>query len=932
MKKVLIILLIIILVLISALIVTPLLFKKQLLQKAREIANTSVNANVDFSDFRLSLFRDFPRLTVSLQNVSVVNHEPFEGDTLVAFSEFNAAVDIMSIIKKDAIRVRSILLDRPVLNGIILEDGTANWDIAIPSEEVKPVEVDTTEAEAMNLKIELKKFEIRSGNLVYDDRSADMKASAENLNFILSGDLSQDFSSLAIQSETEKINFIYDGVRYLKDAVLKMVLNVDADLANSIYILKENNVSLNALELRFDGKVALPDDETISVDMTFNAPATEFKSLLSMVPAVYMKDFQDIQANGKLSLKGEINGILKGEITPSANVELIVDNARFSYPDLPKSAENININVKVKYDGVQNDNTVVDINLLHAELGGNPVDLKMHLITPMSDPQINAQLLANIDFASLMDVIPMEDINISGKLDADVDIMGKMSSIENERYEEFKANGMVRLQNFEFRSPDVPQPVFIQQTILNFSPQYVQLESFDARLGSSDVHLKGKLENFIPYLLADGIVQGYLDFNSDLLDINELMPDEEGTEEVVVEDTTELTAIEVPGNIDFTLASKLKKVKYDKIEIDNVNGLILVKDKKVLLTNLSLDLLQGTMVMSGEYNTQDITTPFMDFKLDIKSIDIPSAFNSFNTIRQLVPVAERAQGNVSINLSITSFLDSHMNPIMSSMIGAGRLMSSSVEINNSKTFEKIGAILKNDRFKVLNLNDLDVDFEVRNGRVYVKPFDIKIGQNKLNISGDQGIDLTMNYVMQMIIPKSELGSGVGSSLDGLTSLASQQGLTIGTGENINVNFMVTGTFLDPQVRPFFEKGAGAIKEQVREEVKERVEKEVEQVKQDVKEEVNKQAEQILKDAEENAQKVRDEAKRAGEELVKQADTQGQKLIKDAGTNPLKKRVAEESAKKLKSQAEKEAKNLEVEANKRADQILQEAREQADKLK
>lgn len=930
MKKVLIILLIIILVVISALIVTPLLFKDQLLQKAKEVANTSVNANVDFSDFRLNLFRDFPRLTVSLKGVSVVNREPFEGDTLVGFNEFNASVDLMSIIKKDAIRVRSILLDRPVVNGIILEDGTVNWDIAIPSEEVKPEE-DTSETKTMDLKVALKKFEIRNANLVYDDRKANMKASAENLNFILTGDLSQDFSSLNIQSEIEKVNFVYDGVRYLKDAVLNMVLNVDADLANSVYTLKENDVMLNALELRFDGKVALPDSETVSVDMTFDTPSTEFKSLLSMVPAVYMKDFQDVQADGKLALKGEINGILKGEITPSANIELIVDNARFSYPDLPKSAENIDINVKIKYDGIQNDNSIVDVNQLHAEIGGNPVDVKMHLITPMSDPQVNAQLSANIDFASLKDVIPMENINISGILDADVDMMGKMSSIVNERYEEFKADGTIRLQNFEYRSPDMPQQVFIQQTILNFSPKFLLLEAFDATIGSSDVHLKGSLENFIPYILADGIVKGSLDFNSDLIDVNEFLTEGEETEEVVVKDTTDMTAIEVPGDIDFTLASKLKKVKYDKIEIDNVNGLILIKDKKVLLTNLSLDLLQGSMLMSGEYNTQDITTPFVDLKLDIKSIDIPSAFHSFNTVRRLVPVAERATGSVSTSLSITSFLDSQMYPVLNSLLGVGRLMSSSVELNNSKTFEKIGSLIKNDKFKVLNLNDLDVDFEVRNGRVYVKPFDIKIGQNKLNVSGDQGIDLTMNYNMKMTIPKSELGSGIGSAMDGLTSMASQQGLTLGAGENVDVSFLVTGTYLDPQVRPVFEKG-GALKEQVQEEVKERVEQKVDEVKQDVKEEVNKQAEQILKEAEENAQKVRDEAKRAGEELVKTADTQGQKLIKDAGTNPLKKRLAEESAKKLKSEAEKQAKNLEEEANKQADKILQEARAKADQLK
>jgi hypothetical protein len=931
MKKVLITILIITLVLITALIVTPLLFKKQLLKKAKEIANTSVNAKVEFSDLRLSLFRGFPRLTVSLNDVSVINNEPFEGDTLVAFKKLSAAVDLMSIIKGDAIRVKSIILDKPVVNGIVLEDGTANWDIALPSEEISPEIEDTAVSQKKDLKIVLKKLEIRSASITYDDMSADMKASIRNLNFTLAGDLSQDFSSLAIESQSEGINFVYGGVRYLKDAVLKMILNVDADLANSVYTLKENNVALNALELRFDGKVGMPDDTTISVDMTFDTPSTGFKSLLSLVPVVYMKDFEDVQTDGKLSLNGSINGIMQGEITPSASIELVVENARFNYPDLPKSVENISINAKVNYDGIQNDNTTVDINQFHAELGGNPIDLKLHLITPMSDPQVNAQLDAKIDFASIRDVIPLEDITITGVLDANVDLIGKMSSIENERYEEFKADGTVRIQNFEFRSPDIPQPVIIHQTVLNFTPQYIQMESFDANIGSSDIHLKGNLENFIPYLLADGIVKGSLDLNSQLLDLNELLA-EEADEEVAVEDTTQLTVFEVPGNIDFTIASEMKMLKYDKIDFKNVKGLILIKDKKVLLTNLRMDLLQGTMVMSGEYNTQDIKTPFVDFKMDIKTVDIPSAFNSFNTIRMLAPVAARAKGRISTSLSLTSFLDQHMAPVLSTIVGAGRLMSSSVEINNSKTFEKIGDILKNDRLKILSLNNLDVDFEVRNGRVYIKPFDIKLGQKKLNISGDQGIDQTMNYTMLMNIPRSELGTGAGSALDGLTSLASQQGLALDFGDAVDIRFLVTGTFLDPQVKPMFGKGSGTIGGQVKEQVIERVTEEVEQVKQEVSQEVKEKAELILKEAEENAQKVRDEAKRLGEELVKAADAQGQKMIKEAGTNPIKKRIAEESAKKLKSEAEDKAQRLEEEANKRADQILNEARAKADQLK
>ncbi len=934
MKKILTIILIIILIIIGALIITPMFFKDQLLQKAKEVANTSVNANVDFRDFRLSLFRNFPRLTVSLEGLSVVNREPFEGDTLVAFEEFNATVDLMSIIKGDAIRVRGILLDQPKIAGLILEDGTANWDIAKPSEKEVEVEeeVDTTGSGGMDLKVALKKFEIRSADILYGDRSSGMQASMENFNFLLSGDLSQDFSSLAIRSETERINFVFEGIRYLKDAVLNMVFNVDADLANSVFTLKENSVALNALELRFDGEVAMPDEETISIDMTFNTPSTDFRGLLSMVPAVYIQDFEDVETSGNLSLSGDINGILQGEKTPSANLILLVEDARFSYPDLPKSAENININVEVSYDGVQNDNSTVDVNQFHVELGGNPVDFKMHMITPISDPQVNAQLTANIDFATLVDVVPMEDINLTGKMDAKVDMMGKMSSIENEKYEEFQADGRISLQEFEFNSPDIPKPVMIQQTILNFSPQYIQLASFDAAIGSSDLHLKGDLENFIPYLFSDGTVKGSLDFTSDLLDLNEFLSEEEEVEEVEVEDTIVLNVVEVPENIDFTLTSFLKKVKYDKLDIDNIAGLIQIRDQKVMLTNLSMNILEGSMIMSGEYNTQDIKSPMADFDLDINSIDIPSAFAAFNTVQRLAPVAEIAKGNVSSKMEITTFLDEHMNPVLNTLVGGGKLMSNNVEISDSKTLQKIGDLLKTDKYDVIRVNNFALDFEIRNGRVYIEPFKFDLGKSKVTLEGDQGIDQTMNYQMKMNIPKSELGAAGESAMEGLNALASEQGLSLDFGDELDVGFHVTGTFKDPKVRPVFEQGVRKISEQVKEEVTEKVKEEVEKVKEEVKEEVNKEAERILREAEEQAEKIKEEAHQAGEELIRLAEEEGQKRIEDAGNNPIKKIAAEEYAKRLKKEAEEKAKKLEEEANEKADNIMQKANEEAGRLK
>jgi hypothetical protein len=284
-----------------------------------------------------------------------------------------------------------------------------------------------------------------------------------------------------------------------------------------------------------------------------------------------------------------------------------------------------------------------------------------------------------------------------------------------------------------------------------------------------------------------------------------------------------------------------------------------------------------------------------------------------------------------------------MKPVMNSIVGAGSLGSEFIEINNSQTFAKIGDLLKSDRFRVITMENLVLNYSIRNGRVYIQPYQTRIGNKELIMKGDQGIDQTMNYELQMKIPRSELGTTAQEGMAALSSMAAEQGIILEPGETVDVKFMVTGTFSDPVIRPVFGEGVSSITDQVVDQVREQVEEkvdevreevrqEVEEARQEVSEEINREAERILSEAQERADQVKQEAKNAGEELVRLAEEEGQKRISDAGSNPLRKVAAEQYARTLKSEAEKNALKLEEEANRRAEEIMKQAREQADRLK
>ncbi|MDP4227690.1 MAG: AsmA-like C-terminal region-containing protein, partial [Bacteroidota bacterium] len=717
----------------------------------------------------------------------------------------------------------------------------------------------------------------------------------------------------------------------------RFMASIDADMKKSEYTLKDNEIDINDLVMSLIGSVKMPGDD-MNIDLKFNTKQADFKSVLSLVPAVYMNDFKSVKTEGKFKIGAWVKGTYnsKKKSMPSAGLALVVNNAMFKYPSLPKSANNINVDLKVLYDGVIPDKTTVDLNKFHVEMAGNPVDMAMHVATPISDPQIKGNVKGHLDLQSIADVIPLEKTKIKGIIDANLDMAGRMSSITKKRYEEFKALGNLSLRNFTYTSESLPQGALISKAVMVFSSQFVNLTAFDAKVGKSDFHLNGKIENFIQYIFKNEVLKGKFAFSSNLIDVNEFMSgnkkastSESATSSSTAEQTP-MTVLEVPKNVDFRLSTNIKKVVYDKLDVSNIKGTILVNDSKATMENVKMNLLQGAMSMSGSYSTKEVKKPLVDFVLGISDFDIPSTFEAFNTVKKLAPIAKNCKGKVSMNLTFASALDQHMNPVYSTTEGKGVLKSKSVEVGNTATFNKIADALKNDKLRRFALNNLNLSFEIKNGRVYIKPFDTKIGANNINISGDQGIDQTMNYVMKMTLPMSELGGAANHLLGNLTAAAASKGLNIKSVNKININLHVGGTTSKPEVKLMM---GGGTSESGKEMVKDQAKQLINAKKQELMGKASAEAEKLIKNAEAQAEQIRNAAQKVADQIKKQAEDKASLLEKQASGQPkFLQTTTKKAADKIRAEGDKKANQTVTEANTKADAIIQKAKDEAAKLK
>jgi hypothetical protein len=894
MKKILKALGIILLVFFAAAIILPFVFKDKIVAVIKEEANKNLNASFDFKDFDLSLIKSFPDFQFELNELSIIGKDAFAHDTLIYAKKIYLSVNLMSVIKGDQYKINDITISEALLQGLVHKDGKANWDITKP---------DTTSTSASSepskFKMQLQKFELEKTTIVYDDEQMGFSTKLYQTNHTLKGDFTQDIFDIQTNTDIEKWDLSYGGVRYFN----KLHTNIDADLVadmpNFKFTFKENKFQLNELHLGLDGWFAMPKED-MDMDIKFNCKETRFASILSLVPGCYTSDFKDVKTAGSLALDAFVKGIYNEKRMPAFGLNLLVKNAMFKYPSLPGTVQNINVDVAVKNANGNPDATLIDIHQFHVEMQSNPVDIAMHIANPVSDPFVDGTIKGKVDLNTIKQYIPLEaDQKLSGLVSSDIYMKGHKSSIDNKKFNEFTCNGNLIIQNMNYLSKATPYGVMISNMNLHFTPQYAELLAFDSRLGKSDMHATGKMENFIGYALADEMLKGSFIFTSQYLDVNQLMGEE--TESDKKADTASSTGVvEVPSNLDFELKSTIGKLLYSNMEMQQVTGSISIRNSTVAMEGLKMNMLDGSLAVKGFYNSSDKKHPKVNFDMNISDWDVSKTYKTFNTIKKIAPIADYAKGKFSMGINFSSVLNDSMSPVLSTLSGGGKLHTQNIVISNLPMLQKVADVVKMLQYKQADLKDAIVDFTFSDGRVKVEPFDFKIVGTKMTLGGYQYFDQRIDYDLKAQIPTSEFGSAANNIAQGLISQANSKGASISMGDKFDMKIKIGGTFKNPTVSAGLADMGKSMLNNLKDKAKEEIDKKKAELEAKAKAELEKQKATAMQKANDEIEKQKAAAKSAAEKAKAEAEAKAKAEAEKA------KKAAEE---KLKQEAAKKIKGL-----------------------
>ncbi len=784
-KKILKITGITILLIVAALFAIPYFFKDQINAKILESINESVDAKVAFADADLSLFKSFPQANITIEKLSIINKAPFEGDTLVYLGELNLKMSIKELFKgkEEAMNIEAITSKNGLINILFNKDGIGNFDIALKNKDEK----DASKSKPLSLKI--KEYSIDNYTFSYFDESSKIKMRLDSLNHSGTGDFAASKLDLVTKSSA-KVSLDMDKINYMKKVSLTLDAVLGIDLDKNKYTFKENKAQINKLPLEFDGFIQMVAGGQ-NYDLKFKTPTSSFENFLGLIPSAYSGSVKDVKTTGEFSIIGFAKGLYSDTSVPKFNIAIASNNASFQYPNLPKSVKNIVIDTKIINEtGVLND-TYVNLDKLSFKIDQDIFDAKANIRNVTKNPLVDAALKGTINLANLSKAYPIKLAKpLSGILKADVKTKFDMESVTKSEYQNIDNSGTMSLSGFKY-TDDKGKELAISQATVQFNPSRINLQEFKAATGKSDFNVTGVLDNFYGFLFKKQELKGNFNMVSNQLAVSDFMTSDATPKEV----TATKEAMKIPAFLNCTLTAKANTVLYDNLTLTAVSGTLIIKDQKATLENMKTSIFGGTIGMNGTVSTKE-KVPNFKMDLGLNQVDIQQTFTQLEMMKKIAPIAGVINGKLNSNIQLSGNLDAtKMTPDLKTISGdlSGQLLSTTINPSNAEILKALSSNLKFIDLQKLNLNDVKANLSFKDGKVNVKPFDIKYQDIKATIGGTHGFDQLMNYAIKLDVPAKYLGAEANKLIAKLSPSDANK------LENIPVNAVLTGSFKSPKV-------------------------------------------------------------------------------------------------------------------------------------
>lgn len=476
--------------LIIAILLNTVLTPSKLTPLVLEQAHNYLKPEVEAESVNLTFFSSFPEFKLHIQNGYIGT----EADTLIRFDEIGIGIRPLKYLTSHQIHIGEVTFKNADIRPTRFKDGSSNWDI------VKPDSVQATPSDTVNSELPVIKS-IKVDEIAFDNVDVHLRDEVnrtlfelEDFSSVLTGNFGQINSDLDVTFKAGNIRLIQDRKTLIKKLALSADAQVSLDTKEQKLTTKKVVLDVNGIKAGCGGFIqrdTTRNEYTMNIQWGLNIPS--LSDALQLIPTSIVKEAADVRTSGNILVTGTLKGIYGNGSFPVGDLKAIISEGSFHYKDMPYGVDELSLQADGYFDLNQKAESRLTIENFKFKGASSEVDLTANIQHLFTDPLIDVNLNADIDFTSLAKSLPLEnDVKMEGIIDSKLKGQFKLSSIQNQDLGKLGLEGYVKITDTALESPVDSFFVHFKSASLTFGTNQVNKEIIQGKdLLNASVGLDG---------------------------------------------------------------------------------------------------------------------------------------------------------------------------------------------------------------------------------------------------------------------------------------------------------------------------------------------------------------------------------------------------------------------------------------------------------
>lgn len=400
----------------------PYLFPGFVSGKIRGWAKSSIRSELNFSSARLSFFRHFPSLTLTLYDFKLKGSAPFEKETLIEANEIALGVDLRSVFSE--VNIDKIFLTNAFINIQSDSAGHANYNVYVSGKKDSSAAV----ADSGSASLKIQKIIIEKSKLVYNDRSLPILINARGVDYEGNGDLSKAIFDLHTHMQIESMDLYYNHLAYFVSKKVNADLVTKINTNSLAFFFEKNDLIINRLPVAFTGRFEFLKNG-YNMDFRLKSSDSDLHDIFTAMPP----DMLDWLSKTEVKGFGDIEATLIGEYIAASNrmpnmaLNMKIRDGYISNPQAPSPVKNLYLNFQSRLPGLNPDSLSATVDSIYFNIDKDYFSAILQ-VKGMKEPFISAKINSEMDLEKWSKVTAIPGVDLKGRYALHLQAEGKYAT------------------------------------------------------------------------------------------------------------------------------------------------------------------------------------------------------------------------------------------------------------------------------------------------------------------------------------------------------------------------------------------------------------------------------------------------------------------------------------------------------------------------